>query len=92
MTKGVLSKLAAFSHCGSGILVQSSPRPEMNCRHASHLSWLTRHLRLGVDPTVALGLSEDFPRQRLGPVAFVCASNLMLQTEGRQARRSVRKR
>ena len=35
---------------------------------------------------------EDFPRQRLGPVASACASNPMPRTEGRQARRSVRKR
>jgi hypothetical protein len=27
----------------------------MNFRHASYLSWLTRNLRLGIDPTVALG-------------------------------------
>jgi len=31
-------------------------------------------------------------RQRVVPVAFVCASNPTPQTEGRQARRSVRKR
>jgi hypothetical protein len=28
---------------------------EMNFPQASYLSWLTRNLRLGVDPTVALG-------------------------------------
>ena len=55
MTKGALSNLAAFSHCGSSILVQNLPRPEMNFRHASYLSWLTRNLRRGVEPTVALG-------------------------------------
>jgi len=27
----------------------------MNSHHASYLSWLTRNLRLGVDPTVDLG-------------------------------------
>jgi len=32
------------------------------------------------------------PRQRVVPVAFVCASNPMPQTKGRQAHRSVRKR
>lgn len=31
-------------------------------------------------------------RQRLGLVAFLCAITPMLQTEGRQARRSARKR
>jgi hypothetical protein len=36
--------------------------------------------------------SEDFPRQRLAPVASACASNPMPRTEGPQARRSVRKR
>jgi hypothetical protein len=53
MTKGAL--LAAFSHCGSGILVQSLPRPEINFRHASYLSWTRWNLGLGVDPTSALG-------------------------------------
>jgi organic hydroperoxide reductase OsmC/OhrA len=36
--------------------------------------------------------SEDFARQRLRPVASGCASNSVPQKEGRQARRSVRKR
>ena len=36
--------------------------------------------------------SEDFPRQRQGPVASACTSNPMPRTEGWQARRSVRKR
>ncbi len=43
------------THCGSGILVQSLPRPKINLRQASYLSLLTWNLRLGVDPTVALG-------------------------------------
>lgn len=55
MTKGALSNLAPFSHCGCGILVQSLPGPEMNLRHASYLSWPRRNLGPGVDPTVALG-------------------------------------
>ena len=33
----------------------------------------------------------DFPRLRLEPAASACASNPMPRTEGRQARRSVRK-
>jgi hypothetical protein len=55
VTKGALWNMAAFSHCGSGIPVQSLPGPEMNFRHASYLSWLTRNLLRGVEPTVALG-------------------------------------
>jgi len=44
--------------------------------------------------SLARGLAGevDFPRLRLEPVASACASNPMLRTEGRQARRSVRKR
>jgi hypothetical protein len=56
VTKGALWNMAAFSHCDSGILVQSLPGgPEMNFRHASYLNWLTRSLRRGVEPIVALG-------------------------------------